>query len=109
MATYDKAIKKAMAKYDKAMKGAFPKSKSSQNNLDDLVTQLKQLYILSNDEIAHDEFIYNIMIMLEDIHPALTMSNLIQHRYNDAGLNAHVSQIEAHFVETHGECSCHPD
>jgi acyl-CoA reductase-like NAD-dependent aldehyde dehydrogenase len=104
MATYEKAIKKA---YYKAIKKAFPKW--AQNTLDDLVTQLAQLYILSNDEIANDEFIDNILTLLEDMHSALTMSNLIQYRYNDAGLNAHVSQIEAHFVETHGECSCHPE
>jgi hypothetical protein len=96
-----------MATYEKAIKKAFPKSK--QKRLDELVTQLKQLYILSDDEITHDEFIDNILTMLKDIHPALTMSNLIQYHYNDAGLNAHVSQIEAHFVETHGECSCHPE
>jgi hypothetical protein len=84
-----------MSKYnlDKEIEKAFPKSK--QKKLDDLITQLKQMHVLSDDEIEHDEFIGNIVSLLQDIHPALTMPAMIQHWYEDAGLNAHISQIEA--------------
>ena len=98
---------KASKAYDKKINKAFPKN--AKQSLDSLILQIKQLYVLSDDEIEHDEFIGNIVSLLKDIHPALTMPAMIQHWYEDAGLNAHVSQIEAHFVETHGECSCHPE
>ena len=96
MARYEdleKCTDKSSKAYDKKIEKAFPKSK--QKTLDDLITQLKQMYVLSDDEIEHDEFIGNIVSMLADIHPALTMQAMIQHWYEDAGLNARISQIEA--------------
>ena len=89
---------KSAKAYDKKIEKAFPKSK--QKTLDDLITQLKQMYVLSDDEIEHDEFIGNIVSMLADIHPALTMQAMIQHWYEDAGLNARISQMEAVYDDT---------
>ena len=84
--------------YEKKVNKAFPKN--AKQSLDALIRQIKQLYVLTEEEIEHDEFIGNIVGYLVNIHPALTMQAMIQHWYEDAGLNARISQMEAVYDDT---------
>ena len=63
--------------YEKKVNKAFPKN--AKQSLDSLIRQIKQLYVLTEEEIEHDEFIGNIVGYLVNIHPALTMQAMIQH------------------------------